>query len=364
MEREEILERLSRRTVLKGAGTATVIGAVGGAQLAGAASGSGDYLFAVTQGETCTEIEPLRGDEDVVDAYGYEGDIDVEDPRQANLPSPLEEAQTSRLFLYDGPEGLSLVFVQGGDDDPGGAATVLVCGLPVDGEWVVLDDSYGGATDEFLLGDQEAVLNWAWGSSGRNDGAVFRGLEAEEFCLSVKSVFGEDAKLDPFGDGDGVTDWQFLSGDIDDPEVIELDPEEPITIRPGSCDDAGDEHGRDDACAMNTVIVEDPFEAEVTFCCTTATVNADEYDRVRLNFLNGTDRRFDGPFDGTNGFRDEDDDTNNREHIIRSLVIEAGDESATVENPGFERCRDLVTQDAFGEKDDETEAAQEERRGS
>lgn len=187
----------------------------------------GGESYAVEQADTCTAIEPLS-DGDVVDLFGYTS----EEPRETNLPAQLEAAQKSRLFLYEGPEGLSLVVVHGGTDaEQGGAATFRVTGLPSDGEFVVLADRYEGSEDEFDVGDREAVLNWSWG--GTNDGGVFRGLGAA-FCVRIEAAWNDEANLDPYGSGT-VRQWQFLSGSLDDPEVVDLDMGEPITVRSGGC---------------------------------------------------------------------------------------------------------------------------------
>ncbi|WP_435180786.1 hypothetical protein [Halorussus sp. AFM4] len=183
--------------------------------------------YAFEQGDTCTPVEPLS-DGNVADLFGYT----PEEPRETDLPAPLEAAQTSRLFLYEGPEGLSLVVVHGGTDaEEGGAATFRVSGLPPDGEFVALADRYEGSEDEFSIREREAVLNWSWGTT--NDGGVFRGL-GEAFCVEIKPAWNEEAKLEPYGSGT-VEGWQFLSGSLDDPEVIDLDMDEPIAIRSGGC---------------------------------------------------------------------------------------------------------------------------------
>lgn len=189
--------------------------------------------YAIEQTDTCESIEPLS-DGDIVDLFGFT----PEEPRQTNLPAPLEAAQKSRLFLYEGPNGLSLVMVHGGSDsERGGAATFHLGGLPPDGEFVVLADRYEGTEDAFDISDREAVLNWSWGAT--NDGGVFRGLGAA-FCIEITAAWNEAANLEPYGSGT-VQQWQFLSGSLDDPEMIELDMDEPITIRSGGCGDTSSE---------------------------------------------------------------------------------------------------------------------------
>lgn len=192
--------------------------------------------FAVRQGEECIPIEPLSfEDESIEEFYGYEPDEDAENPRQPNFPVALEEAQTSRLFLYEGPDGLSLVFVHGGDDDPGGAASFEITGLDDDVEWLVEDDGYEGATDQFSLEDETATADWAWGAEGRNDGGALGYLD-DDFELSIDPRFNEDAELEPFDGEEAVVEqWQVLSGDVDDPEVTDLSLDQPIEISSESC---------------------------------------------------------------------------------------------------------------------------------
>lgn len=337
MKRMELLEQVRRRSIVKGAGAVALASGVG-AEFVGTSRGWENTSVTVRQGGECVEVEPLVGQEDVVDLYGYTADLAAEAPRQSNLPSQLEEPGTSRLFFYDGPEGFSLVIVHGGDDDPGGAATFLVCGLPAPGGWVTLDDRYEGAADEFLIEDHEAVLHWGWGVQGRNDGAVFRGF-SKEFCVSIVPAFGDDA-LRELLDGGTVEAWQFLSGDLDDPDVIDLEMDEPITLATGSCDE------REACCTVSTETIEDPFDVDVTFCCTSAMIDTAEYDSVRFHFLEGTEQRFEGPFEGLRTFlADADHDGNPNDEVVRSVTINAGGDSVTVRNPNFECCREALTSD-------------------
>jgi hypothetical protein len=327
MSKKWTLEGLSRRRILESAGAATVVGGVAGHRLSGSVLGRERTEFVIEQDGECVSVEPLS-DGDVVDLYGYESDERGAD----SLPSSVESAGVSRSFLYDGPNGLSLVVVHGGENEKrGGSATFLICGLPPDGEFVVLDDEYEGATDEFETGRREAVLNWTWGGEDRSDGAVFRGL-GTEFCLDVRALWNDDAKLVPSESGT-VEKWEFLTGSLDDPEVVELNPAEPMTVRTGSCD------ADSECCGTATETVSDPFAAEFSFCCTTVLVNAETYDRVWLNLQNGTEQDFDGPFEGTNAFRPSSDgDFNTKEHVVRSVRIESGEEAVRVENPNAGCC--------------------------
>ena len=192
--------------------------------------------FAVRQGEECIPIEPLSfEDQSIEEFYGYEPDPSAENPRQSNFPVPLEQVQTSRMFLYEGPDGLSLVFVHGGDDDPGGAASFEISGLDDDVQWLVEDDGYEGATDQFSVEDGTATADWAWGAEGRNDGGALGHL-GDDFEVSIDPRFNEAAELDPFdGEAAVVEQWQVLSGDVNDPDVTDLSLDQPLDISSDSC---------------------------------------------------------------------------------------------------------------------------------
>lgn len=194
-----------------------------------------EVRFAVEQNGQCAPLAPLRFDQPVDAFYDYRPSAGAENARQSSFPVPLTEPGVSRLFLYEGPDGLSLVVVHGSgnEDDPGGAASFEITGLPAGGEWVVLDDSYDGATDVFDVGGDPAVLHWGWGAGGRNDGAAFRGL-GDDFAVTIDPAFNETARLEPF-DGNNVERWQVLAGDVRSPMVADLALDRPVTIRTGSC---------------------------------------------------------------------------------------------------------------------------------
>ncbi|PSP93915.1 hypothetical protein BRC91_07540 [Halobacteriales archaeon QS_4_62_28] len=184
--------------------------------------------------EKCAEITPLSyKDQTVEEFYGYKPDLDAENPRRSNTPTNLERPGVSRLFLYEGPGGLSLVIIHGGgEDEDGGAATFGIAGLPPDGEWAVLDDSYEGSDDIFRIDRTQSVLSWAWGAGGRNDGGAFRGL-GRNFRLVVQPAFNEAAEREPLGSGQ-VTEWQVLSGSNTDPDVISVPLDRPVVITSGN----------------------------------------------------------------------------------------------------------------------------------
>lgn len=189
--------------------------------------------FALEQGERCIPLTPLQYQSQTVEEfYGYTPDVSAANPRQSNTPTNVEEPGTSRLFLFSGPQGLSLVILHGGDGDPGGAASFEITGLPPAGEWVVLDDSHEGSQDVFETQAGRSEMHWAWGLAGRNDGGAFRGLGGG-FEVRIDAAFGEAAMREPLDGAD--VNWQVLSGDARNPEVTDLDEDRPVTIRSGGC---------------------------------------------------------------------------------------------------------------------------------
>lgn len=185
-----------------------------------------------TQDTNCIPIRPIRSDESVTEFYGYEPDVDEPNSQRSN--TGLEGDGVSRLLLYQGPGGLSLVmFHGGGENDRGGAATFEITGLPTEGEWVVLDDDYEGSRDEFQIAETRAVLNWAWGVEGRSDGAVFRGL-GDAFEIRIDPAFNEDARLEPFGPG-RIEHWELLSATGDGLTAYRLPLDQPLVISGETC---------------------------------------------------------------------------------------------------------------------------------
>lgn len=198
----------------------------------------------MVQGDRCIPITPLSGEETVKAMYNYQ-------LKSASNPyaysygdlfgsagtTDLQRDDTSILFLYDGPEGLSLVGVHGklrGGSD-GGAATFVFRGLD-DGTWVVKDDQYDGPNniDRWDHGETRTRVDWAW-FRNRTDGFAYRGLEGD-LPVNIDPVFNERAALyDAYGEQATVEEWQVLSGDRDDPERHSLALDEPITLVRGGC---------------------------------------------------------------------------------------------------------------------------------
>ncbi|WP_134670890.1 PKD domain-containing protein [Halorussus marinus] len=196
-----------------------------------------ENAFVVEQGDRCFEVSPLEGGEDVVDFYDYRSPIDDEEYTYSTyMPSTLPREDTSRLFLYDGPEGVSLVIVHNerGASGGGSAATFRFSGLPGDGEWALVDDNYDDRDDRI----SRDRIDWTW-YGDRTDGGIFRGIDAADTRITIDPAFDERAALYDDLDRTGeVRAWQFLSGSVDDPATTDLRMSRPITIRAGSCTDS------------------------------------------------------------------------------------------------------------------------------
>lgn len=218
----------TRRSFLSAAGAAIV----GGALATGTASAAESTSFHLTQGEHCIPLRPLRGDDPVKAFYDYRNERYSSHGTQS-----LQRADTSLLFLYEGPKGVSLVFVHGklGSNSDGGSVTFEISGLPSSGKWLVEDDSYDGPRryDRWKTNDTTATIDWTW-DGGRADGAVF-GYLGDDTDIEIDPAFNEDAAL--FGkhyDGT-IEDWQALSGDRSNPTRTSLDRSTPIRIESGPC---------------------------------------------------------------------------------------------------------------------------------
>ncbi|WP_435178705.1 PKD domain-containing protein [Halorussus sp. AFM4] len=194
-----------------------------------------EHSFVVEHGDDCYEVSPLRGDEDAVSFYDYRTTSGSPAWYSSHMPGHLTRDDASRLFLYEGPDGVSLVIVhnENGGDGNGSAATFRFEGLPSGGEWVVEDDSYPGQDDRFA----RDRIDWSW-AGRRTDGAVFRGLDRDGTEITIEAAFDEDAALyeQPVDRSGNVDAWQFLTGGLDDPSAVALDAGAPVTVRTGHCD--------------------------------------------------------------------------------------------------------------------------------
>ena len=251
-----------RRTVLRTLGAVTC-----GGLLATAGSTVGAQVqeetreISLLQQDLCVTIEPLRGDEPIEEFYDYHYPMDrFEGPPGSDGTSyssegtvDLQEEDTSILFLYEGPEGLSLVIVHGRYDEDAPrevveegskrAVSFALAGLPEDGQWVVTDDYYldedgeraDPAWDVWNVDQEPQTIHWVF-RQGRTDGGAFRGLDEEEDLeIAIAPAFNESAALADEHDTQDMGAWEALSGDLDDPDRITLDMEELLTLQTRGC---------------------------------------------------------------------------------------------------------------------------------
>jgi PGF-CTERM protein len=205
----------------------------------GGTAEAAQHTFVVEQGNRCFEVSPLSGSQDAASFYDYRNientDGDERYTYSSYMPRHLPREDISRLFLYDGPNGVSLIVVHntlGGDRGDGSAATFRFGGLPGGGDWIVMDDDYADQDDRF----SRNRISWSW-YGDRTDGAVFRGLDRGGTEVTVSPAFDERAALydSPVNRNGNVRAWQFLTGSVSDPSAVALDMTAPITIRTGYC---------------------------------------------------------------------------------------------------------------------------------
>jgi len=204
--------------------------------------------FVVEQGDQCVPVVPLSGDVPVEERYGWA--VEGADFSATGLVD-LQRPDTSILFLYDGPSGLSLVVVHEkyGDGTDGGSATFEFAGLPSDGEWVVRDDYYDGESnfDQWTRDGTEATVDWTWADS-RTDGGAFRGLGTDpDLEIRIDPSYNDEAALSgEYYDGE-LTDWEVLSESADGPTRTALALDEPVVVRRGTCSNDGTRGNADDS---------------------------------------------------------------------------------------------------------------------
>ncbi len=269
--------------------------ALGGLGLATTTDADDHRSFAVEQDGDCYPVVPLSGDEPVEAFYEWglpERSYSSEGTRE------LQEPETSLLFLYRGPEGVSLVVVHDAADDgtPGGKVTFEITGVPGNATWAVKDDLYDAETnvdtwevngtvleanestitddyngssenetdekepDDDVTGtegddtetdsDQNETagtgnesaertrtdeIDWWW-TTGRTDGGALRGLAVEDLELRIEPAFNDASELRETPKDGEITSWELLSGDRDEPDRTSLDLDEPVTLRTGGCD--------------------------------------------------------------------------------------------------------------------------------
>ena len=125
------------------AATTAILGGLG---IASTTTADDHRSYVLEQDGDCYPVVPLSG-EDPVEAF-YEWDL-AGRSYSSEGTRELQESETSLLFLYRGPEGLSLVVVHDAADDgtPGGTVSFELQGVPADATWAVKDDLYDASTN-------------------------------------------------------------------------------------------------------------------------------------------------------------------------------------------------------------------------
>jgi hypothetical protein len=236
---------INRRQFIQGTIASTAL--VGGISAASARQSSRSPQYTLEQNGKCIPIAPLSmSGLPVKQFYDYRTPkTNPSSHKYASFGSEeLQRKNTSILFLYEGPNGLSLVAVHDKiDAGDGGAVTFRVTNLPAKGKLVVKDDSYNSSTNldtwdysknRNWKGKESASANisWAW-DSGSSDGFVYRGL-GNQFEFTIYPQFNENAILSDENNGK-LKQWEFLSGNMNDPSRTKLDMTKPVTISSKPC---------------------------------------------------------------------------------------------------------------------------------
>lgn len=249
-----------RRSLLRVIGGAAGATALQGALGTSTADSGGSIV--VEQGDRCVEFVPLEGDVPVEELYDYTYPMDQfggppgsqGDTYSSEGTTDLQRDRTSLLFVYNGPEGMSLVVVHGhldGGRDAGGTVTFTFRGVPEEAKWFVDDDHYledgepaSTNYDNWDVDGNPDVVDWAY-QGGRTDGGVIRGL-GSDFELTIEPAFNDDAALSADHDYGPIEAWELLAGDRNSPERFPLRLDLPVTIRTGTCGGATDGEGATD----------------------------------------------------------------------------------------------------------------------
>ncbi|KAB1192448.1 hypothetical protein GJR96_02940 [Haloferax sp. MBLA0076] len=238
---------LGRRSALKLTGGFFLASALGGQVAANQGDGEATKVYRVTQGSREYEISLLTGDTPATELYDlripdqYGGDNGATDPGEGPYYesvglSYLLEEQESLMFLYDGPNGISLVVLHGGPGD-GSAVTWRLTGVPSGATWLVKDDLYTypdtgeqavSNYDRWDVSGSEHTIDWTW-DGGRTDGGVL-GYLSGEFSFAIYPAYNTAAAL--YGEyfSGLISGWYVLTGGWNSLTREPLNLEEPVTI--------------------------------------------------------------------------------------------------------------------------------------
>lgn len=238
---------IDRRRFLKTTVASTTL--IGGVVSSSAQRSETEY--SLIQDGKCIPIQPLHYEGlPVEDFYGYRTpQTKPSSDLYASFGTEnLQRKNTSILFLYKGPKGVSLVIVHDKINSGGGAgaATFRMTKLPVNGNWAVKDDNYNSSMnyDTFSHSNYKngngkkvasSIVNWTW-QADRSDGGVFSGLN-EDFGLNIYPSFNKSAALwkkEPTN-YEKIQTWEVLSADQPIPARTQLKMDKPVTIQSKPC---------------------------------------------------------------------------------------------------------------------------------
>lgn len=244
--------KFSRRCMLRAAVGATLVGQT--AMENGAAVER--KTLTVTQNGSQYEITPLTYEDSdgnkltINEFYNYYS-ASAHPPADANVL----KGDTSRIFLYEGPNELSLVIIHDKPYSDDGSYSKRETaynyqGLPESGSWDIQDDEDGANEYESY---SRKRTKWRWNYKN-TDGGAFRDVRDKEFTISP--------------DVQGNSEFELLSGSAENPEVYQLELFEPVQF---SQDVALSEVVNEKLNLANHIDELDTFG------------NINEYDRVSTN---------------------------------------------------------------------------------
>jgi len=173
---------------------------------------AGGY-YTMSQADVEEDFRPLKGNVSASSFYDYD-----EGARRSQ--NPLVERGESLLFVYEDPNGQLHLFIIHGPSDPRVDAEFRIVDVPGRAEWIVEDDPADVWPNNVYDLEGERA-EWSWGGfwmRNRSAGGVLGPL-GEQFDLRITpEVFPEAHRL------------YFLSGDVANPERIQLNRRDTIAI--------------------------------------------------------------------------------------------------------------------------------------
>lgn len=231
--------------------TSVVAGFTGGALAQQAGNASGDTQYYVQQGNQCMPIQTFgNGSTEVSEFYDYrypelndDGSINQSSFPENDYSSygtqDQQRSQYSRLFVYEGTQGTSLVVVNDQLNDGNATPSNVTFEMSQNSlQWAVKDDEYPGRFGTPDDNFSQTRVYWQWGNQ-RTDGGALRGLESED-SLTITPTLNESMQ--------GI---EFLSANN---ETMSLEESEFTIVRSAEnpCADSGTQTTTPDQGSDNT----------------------------------------------------------------------------------------------------------------